>query len=169
MIRITGGKLRGRSLPAPVPEGVRPTSSRVREALFNLAGQDLQGMSMLDLCGGTGLIAIEAFSRGAEPVTVAERNRAAIRCIRTNIETLGLSIRIIAADTRATFLEPADFVFVDPPYAEPIVGWIERAGPLARQLLIVESTPDASWPQEAGSLRLDRVRTYGDSALAVYR
>ena len=65
MIRVTGGALRGRSLPARVPEGVRPTAGRVREAVFSMVGQDLRGWSVLDLFGGSGLIGIEAASRGA--------------------------------------------------------------------------------------------------------
>ncbi|MCE7957512.1 MAG: 16S rRNA (guanine(966)-N(2))-methyltransferase RsmD, partial [Acidobacteria bacterium ACB2] len=71
-LRITGGHLRGRVLEG-VPAGVRPTASRVREALFSMVGQDLRGWSVLDAFGGTGLLALEAVSRGAAPVVVVER------------------------------------------------------------------------------------------------
>ena len=67
MLRVTGGVLRGRVLPAPLPEGVRPTSARTREALFSIVGQDLEGLSFLDAFGGAGLIAIEAWSRTLKP------------------------------------------------------------------------------------------------------
>ena len=85
-IRITGGELRGRLIQG-VPEGVRPTAGRVREALFSMVGQALQGWSALDAFGGTGLLAFEAASRGAAPVTVVELRRPVARQIVARAET----------------------------------------------------------------------------------
>ena len=79
-MRITGGTLKGRVLPVPVSSGVRPTSSRVREALFSMVGNHLDGVTWLDAFGGAGLTALEASSRGAA-VTVFEKNGRAYRDI----------------------------------------------------------------------------------------
>lgn len=167
MIRLTGGGARGRVLPAPVPDGVRPTASRVREALFSMVGQDLRGWSVLDLCGGTGLIALEAASRGAGPVTVVDRAPAALAAIRKNAAAVGVEVHVRAGDARALRLDPADLVFVDPPYRDPIPAWLARAAPLARRCLVAEVRSGTSAPEVAG-FELDAERRYGDSTLLLY-
>lgn len=168
MIRVTGGALRGRVLPAAVAAGVRPTAGRVREAIFSMVGQDLAGWSMLDLCGGTGLMAIEAASRGAAPVTVVERSPQAAAAIRTNLERLGVPARVRVGDARRVPLDPADLVYLDPPFREPIEPWIARAAPLARRVLVAEARAGGEWPPAPEGFAPPRARTYGDTAVALY-
>ncbi len=166
MIRVTGGELRGRVLPARVPPNVRPTASRVREAVFSMVGQDLTGWSMLDLFGGTGLMAIEAASRGAAPVTVVDRNAASLACIRANVAAVGAPVKVVQGDAGSARVE-ADLVYLDPPFRDPIAPWLARAAPLCRRLLVAEARTPVDWPEIPG-FDLDRARAYGDTAVALY-
>lgn len=143
-LRITGGALRGRKLAVPPGLAVRPTAERVREALFNrLAhggfGRDgasiLPGARVLDLCCGTGALAFEALSRGADHATLVEADPATLRLARANAKALGVL-------DRCTFLAshlpgglppgPFDLVFFDPPYAgglyEPVLQALAASG-----------------------------------------
>jgi 16S rRNA (guanine(966)-N(2))-methyltransferase RsmD len=167
MIRITGGSLRGRVLPAAVPAGVRPTAGRVREAVFSMLGQRLDGWSMLDLFGGSGLMAIEAASRGAAPVTVVDRSAKSVACIRANAQALGAELRVVFGEASAR-MEPADLVYLDPPYRDPILPWLERAAACCRRVIVAEARAGVDWPEALPGFVLDRARTYGDSSVALY-
>ncbi len=120
-MRITGGALGGRRLVAPRGEHTRPTSDRVREALFQILGP-LDGARVLDLFAGSGALGIEALSRGASDGTFVDSAPAAIAAVRRNLETLDLEAEVRRADARA-FLNNAqrsarfyDLVLLDPPY-----------------------------------------------------
>lgn len=167
--RISGGRARGRVLPAEVPPSARPTSSRVREALFSLVGHDLEGLTVLDAFGGSGLLALEAWSRGAQ-VTVVERDRAALRRILENVRALGAEVRVVAGDVLrlASTLGAFDGVLVDPPYAMSPGPVVAALAPLARSWLVLETDADTD-PPDIEVLPLDRRRVYGGTALAVYR
>jgi len=122
-MRVITGKFRGRRL-ATVPPGVRPTSDRLRESLFNVLGTSVPGSYWVDLFAGTGAVGIEALSRGARFVLFNERDIRAYRCLRRNLELCGIAEGFQALRKDALGLagqlssaEPADFVFVDPPYA----------------------------------------------------
>jgi len=134
-MRIVGGQLRGRPLVAPGDAAIRPTSDRVREAIFNIlahgiAGYSLDGARVLDLFAGTGALGLEALSRGAAFCLFVEESADARALIRRNIEALGLTgvSKIFRRD--ATGLGPAGkhggarVVFLDPPYGR---GLAERA------------------------------------------
>jgi 16S rRNA (guanine(966)-N(2))-methyltransferase RsmD len=141
MMRITGGVLRGRTLIGQVPPGVRPTAAKVREALFSMIGQDLEGHSLLDAFGGMGLFAFEAFSRGAAPITIVEHHRRTAEGIRAQAAHLGVPIDLRVDDARKILDAPGapwDIIFLDPPYAEDPLPWAQRAAPRAATLL----TPD---------------------------
>ena len=86
-MRVVGGESRGRRLTAPVAKGVRPTSDRVRESIFDILGSlvDLSGLRVVDLFAGTGALGIEALSRGAGSVTFVESDAAAVAAIRANL------------------------------------------------------------------------------------
>ncbi len=175
MMIVTGGHLRGRALTALVPEGVRPTSARTREALFSILGQDLEGLSFLDVFGGSGAIALEAASRGAAPVTVTERAPLALAAIAANIATMKVAIDVRPLDA-STLASPegipkleADIVYLDPPFEDDIAMWITRLAPCARTVLVAEARDGATFPERAGHLPLDRTRRYGDTLLAIYR
>ncbi len=175
MIKLTGGTLRGRALAAEVPEGVRPTSSRTREALFSILGQDLSDVSFLDAFGGSGATALEAYSRGASPVIVVEKNPTARAVIGTNAAAFKAPLDLRNMDAaglvsaEGVALTQADVVYLDPPFDQEIGPWVTRLGPCALHVLVAEARTGAVFPETAGELPLDRVRTYGDSTLAVYR
>lgn len=119
-MRISSGHLGSRRLAAP-SKGVRPTSQRVREAIFSTLGDIIQGARVLDLFAGSGALGLEALSRGASEATFVDSSRASIEAIKKNIASLGLAprTRVIKADA-ASFvracLERFDVVFMDPPY-----------------------------------------------------
>lgn len=167
--RITGGRARGRPLPVAVPEGVRPTSSRVREALFSLVGHDLAGERVLDAFGGTGLLGLEAWSRGAE-VVVVERDPAVAARIRRNAEGLGagLDVRVGDVVALAPGLGRFHVVLADPPYRMAPGPLVEALAGCVGRVIVVETEAGTEVPDVAG-LVLDRRRTYGGTALAVYR
>ncbi len=119
----------------PDSEGLRPTPDRVRETLFNWLGQDLSGLSCLDLFAGSGALGIEAASRGAVRVVLVENSRPALAALAANVGLLdaGGRLEIVAADavkfasSRPSTASRFDVVFLDPPYKQ---GWLERVAPL---------------------------------------
>jgi 16S rRNA (guanine966-N2)-methyltransferase len=134
-MRVVGGQFRGRGLVTPADQAVRPTSDRVREAIFNIlahgvARRDLSGSKVLDLFAGTGALGIEALSRGAAQCLFVDDNADARGLIRNNIEGLGLTGITKVFKRDATALGEAgkygtfDLVFLDPPYGQ---GLGERA------------------------------------------
>ncbi len=169
-MRITGGRLRGRRVTVPDQPGVRPTSARVREALFSILGQDLDGWSMLDAFGGSGLMALEAASRGAGPVTAVERNRKVASALERSAAALGVPLDVRVGDARAALRNGVwDLVFLDPPYRDDPAGWLTAAASATRRILVIEHAASRSVPSAAADLQLDRTRRYGDSALSLYR
>lgn len=169
-LRLTGGVARGRVVRGPLGPGVRPTSARVREALFSLVGQDLAGQTFLDAYGGSGLIGLEAWSRGAR-VTVVEKDRRASREIAERGSAVGADWVVLHGDItrRASSLGGFDVVFADPPYDTPPAAVLRLLAPLAGRVLVLEVDARTAVPAEAGGLRLDRERTYGRTGLCVYR
>jgi 16S rRNA (guanine966-N2)-methyltransferase len=148
-VRVIAGTAKGVRL-APVPPGVRPVSDRAREGLFSSIGADVPGAEVLDLYAGSGALGIEALSRGAERATFVERNRAALRTIRQNLDRTRLSQRaeVVASEVSAFVSgrrEPDrrfDLVLADPPYDADVggleqvlealaAGWMEAGGAVA--------------------------------------
>lgn len=120
-VRIIGGQCRGRKLNFVEAEGLRPTPDSVREKLFNWLGQDLTGMSVLDLFAGSGALGFEAASRNAKKVVLADNNRKTTDMLRQNVRMLGLDqIEILDTDGPVYLKrssEKFDVVFLDPPFA----------------------------------------------------
>jgi 16S rRNA (guanine966-N2)-methyltransferase len=121
-MRIVRGNLGGRVLRAPPGADTRPTSEKVREAIFNIL-PDVEGMSVLDLFAGSGALGIEAVSRGAAHATFVDQGKAALTVIRSNLRDLGLDGKttVLSGDavTHAARHVPAapwQLVFIDPPY-----------------------------------------------------
>lgn len=176
-MRVVGGALGGRRLSAPQGMATRPTSDRVREALFNVLG-DLGGASVLDLYAGTGALAIEALSRGASRAVVVESARAALVVIRQNLDALGLSpcVKIVAQpvlralpNLRAS--APFDVVFLDPPYAllREAADVLEKVAPLcspSAAIVLEHASRDAA-PEPSALARIE-TRVYGDTAISLY-
>jgi 16S rRNA (guanine966-N2)-methyltransferase len=176
-VRVVGGTLGGRRLAAPRGAHTRPTSDRVREALFALLG-DVEGASVLDLFAGSGALGIEALSRGATHGTFVDSAPAAIAAVRRNLADLGLDEAAEAhrADARA-FLRKAratgrhyDLVFLDPPYrrATALGAVVSQALPpvLAPGARVV-SESDRRTPLELALRRVDE-RRYGDTLIRIH-
>jgi 16S rRNA (guanine(966)-N(2))-methyltransferase RsmD len=182
-MRITGGEFRSRALRAPKGSATRPTSDRVREALFSILGPRGAAGRVLDLYAGTGALGLEALSRGAEAVVFVERSKEAVAAIQANIEGLGVRAR---ARVLALPIERAlrglvtsegdafDLVFADPPYADVASGaavklleahvvGILRPG----ALLVLEHASRDETPGIAGLSPRDS-RTYGDTSVSFY-
>ncbi len=120
-VRIIGGRWRGSRIDVLDHEGLRPTPDRVRETLFNWLAPELRGARVLDCCAGSGVLGLEAASRGAGRVTLVEQERRAAATIETAVKRLdGPSIEVVHADV-ANYLQSTDerfdIVFIDPPYA----------------------------------------------------
>ncbi len=177
-MRIVGGRFRGRPLATPSDEATRPTSDRVREAIFNILAHgirdfDLEGAKVLDLFAGTGALGLEALSRGASFCLLVEESAEARALIRRNVEALGLTgvTKIFRRD--ATDLGAAGsrgghgLVFLDPPYgrdlAEPALTSAAAGGWLAPgAIAVIEERMGAAVTLPAGFELLDR-RTWGDT------
>ncbi|RDI32847.1 16S rRNA (guanine966-N2)-methyltransferase [Lentzea flaviverrucosa] len=173
--RIVAGTAGGRRLKVP-PKGTRPTSDRVREALFSSleALIDLDGVRVLDLYAGSGALGLEALSRGAGHATFVESDKRAADVLKGNAQELGFANAVVVNRTAEAYVlaegEEFDVVFADPPYA---VGDDELAKVLhgivprltADAILIVERasrSAEPAWPEEVESLRAKR---YGDTAV----
>jgi len=139
-VRIIGGEWRRRVLRFPDSEGLRPTPDRVRETLFNWLGQDLTGLTCLDLFAGSGALGFEAGSRGAEKVTMIEFSPKVFDALQSNARLLDKKgcLQTVRADAVkfASSLRAAgsrfDVLFLDPPYKQ---GWIDRLMPLLPELV----------------------------------
>ena len=182
-MRIIGGAARGRRLKAPRGRAVRPTSDRVREALFDILSPRISGSRFLDLFAGAGAVGLEALSRGAREVVLVEANERAAKVIRENAAALGGADRITlvrakaAAAVRGLAASGAKFdvVFLDPPYRHRAV--LERTlaqvarpdGILAPDAIVVaEHDARAPSPSAVGMLSLQRSRRFGEAALTFF-
>jgi 16S rRNA (guanine966-N2)-methyltransferase len=177
--RIIAGRFGGRRLKVP-DDGTRPTSDRVREALFSMlaARIDLDGAHVLDLYAGSGALGIEALSRGAATATFVDARRKASGVITANVAALGLAPDAqVVTSSVSTFLagspsQPFDLVFSDPPYAiDPaeIEDDLARLGERwvsADALIILERArrTSVSWPED---LEVILTKMYGDTAVDV--
>jgi len=177
-MRVTGGIGRGRRLKVPAGAQVRPTSDKVKQALFNILGDKVEGGAFLDLFAGAGGIGIEALSRGAGRVVFVDAAKSSLAAVKQNIEQLGFGERAEVVLSKAeSFLKrpagPFDLVFLDPPYAEemqPLLEMVAGAGILKpHSIVIAEHFKKQVSPERAGTLALYREARYGDTVLAFYR
>jgi 16S rRNA (guanine966-N2)-methyltransferase len=179
-LRIVGGEFRGRKLRVP-ERGVRPTSEKAREAIFDILGPGrLAGARVLDLYAGTGALGIEALSRGAGRADFAERDPATAKLLRENLAALGLDhrSRVVIADLDrgawpGDLAGPWNLVFLDPPYAgEGGARWLDRlaraAWPPDGGVVVYEHRSGSTVPPPPG-LALAVERAYGDTAVSIYR
>jgi 16S rRNA (guanine(966)-N(2))-methyltransferase RsmD len=136
-VRIVGGAWRSRLLEVADVPGLRPTPDRVRETVFNWLGQDLSGLRCLDLFAGTGILGFEAASRGADAVTLVERDPRALAALARGRETLQATrVEVIRGDAvkfAQTTPNNFDVVFLDPPYKQ---GWLDRIEPHLERILV---------------------------------
>lgn len=181
-MRIVGGTFRGRQIAAPGSDGVRPTSDRVREAVFNILahgvpGLTLEGARVLDLFAGTGALGLEALSRGAAYCLFVEVDAEARGLVRRNVEALGLTgvskiFRRDATDMgRALDRDRSSLAFLDPPYGKGLGeralasllsgGWLE-----AGAIVVLEEQAGAQIALPPGFNEIDR-RAWGETQVVI--
>lgn len=177
-MRVIAGSLKGRRLETPTWPGLRPTSDKLRETLFNVLGARVEGARVADLGAGTGAVGIEALSRGAAEVAFLDADRRACRLIARNLERAGVragyTIVHSTVEDAPRRLGPGGFdvVFLDLPYGDP---GLDRAIAAAARLvapagcLVVEHARRREVPERAAALERVRVVRSGDSALSLFR
>jgi 16S rRNA (guanine(966)-N(2))-methyltransferase RsmD len=176
-MRIVAGSVGGRVLRAPPGADTRPTSEKVREAIFNIL-PDVEGMQVLDLFAGSGALGIEALSRGATHATFVDQGKTALAAVRGNLETLGLAARAtvlsgdaVALAARHVPASPWQLVFIDPPYRSDLA--LRSASALAHLAegasVVIEHDRRHVPPDELGSLLRTDQRRYGDTMVSFYR
>lgn len=176
-MRIIGGRWRNTRLQVPQVQGLRPTSDRVRETLFNWLMPKLPGARVLDLFAGSGALGLEAVSRGAASAQLVERDPALVAALRGVVDKLGAQAQVqIAAADALRWLEtapalPADIVFIDPPFADGL--WAQVIERLPRHLaegawLYVEA-PATAMPQLPPGWQLHREGGTREVGHALYR
>jgi 16S rRNA (guanine966-N2)-methyltransferase len=170
------GQFGGRTLVAPGGRLTRPTSDRVREALFSVLGSHVPEARVLDLFAGSGALAIEALSRGARSAVFVDSSAAAVAAVRRNLSSLGISAEVVRSSA-LRYLERArsdarqyDLVFLDPPYRQASTLGRELtdalAPVLARDARVV-SESDRRAPLQLGFALLDE-RRYGDTLIRIH-
>jgi 16S rRNA (guanine(966)-N(2))-methyltransferase RsmD len=173
--RIVAGAARGRRLRTPEGTTTRPTSEKVRAAIFNLLGQHFEGGSALDLYAGSGALGFEALSRGCARAVFVESDRRAVEALRANAAHLGWTDRADVRHGRVQDLVarlPGGFTlaFVDPPYADGPAEALALLGPLLASggRCVAEHDAKAPPPERVGPLGLVDRRRYGGTGLSIY-
>lgn len=177
-MRVVAGRVKGHRLRAPHGMETRPTSDKVREAIFAILGDRFAGLPVLDLFAGTGALGIEALSRGAEHAVFVERRGMACRIIQENLRHTHLEgeARVLCMPVeRALGLldEPFGLVLLDPPYAFPNIRGIMTMLGEARVIgddttVVFEHSPRVAVEERHGRLVLQRRKVYGDTAVSIF-
>ena len=174
-MRIVAGEWRGRRIQSPTWDGLRPTSDRLRETLFNILGPSVRGARVLDGFAGTGAIGIEALSRGAAAVTFVERDPRAVTLIEANLAALGATGVIMRAGLADAVTrlggQVFDLIILDPPYGNTAAADALDAVPALASRgtrVVVEHATRHPPPAERAGLRLTRTVAAGDSGLSFY-
>jgi 16S rRNA (guanine966-N2)-methyltransferase len=180
-MRVVGGELRGRKLSVTRGRLIRPTSDRVREAIFDILGPGWTFRRVLDLFAGTGSLGIEALSRGAEKAVFVEQGKGALTVLKGNLKALGLQSRswVLAVPVKKGIAvlgerrEVFDLVFMDPPYGKAVAGKaieeIARYGILAASGVLVAEHASRDSISLPDGLELTRQRRYGDTAVSFFQ
>jgi len=184
-LRVIAGSLKGRRLATPDWPGLRPTSDRLRETLFNIVAPRIASARVIDGYAGTGAVGIEALSRGASHVTFIEADPRAVRLIEQNLDRCGIDpeaddrcsiirgsfTNVVRAAPTAPMHRDVDLILLDPPYDEPDIEavLVAAAHVLAPSgLIVLEHARRRVLPASVDGLRLARTVPSGDSALAIF-
>ena len=183
-MRIVAGSAKGRALQGPKPSSghIRPTADRVRETIFNMLGQFLDGQAVLDLYAGTGALGLEALSRGAGRVVLVDQDREAQALCRLNTDALGFAAQVSilaqpvarAVETLGKKGERFELIFADPPYAarvvETVLEAVAASGVAAPGgMVVVEHDKREDSPEAHAGLTRDDQRRFGDTLVSFYR
>ena len=182
-MRITGGEVKGRRLASFRGMNIRPTADRVREAIFNIIGQNLSGLKVLDLFAGTGSMGLESLSRGAQQAVFVDKSQQAINLIKKNIELCGYQTSGVTLKKNLDKAIPIsyplpgkifDLVFIDPPYRKNMASFLLAELSLCKMLssetlVVVESFKTEILPSSIENLLMEMTRLYGDTRISIYR
>lgn len=181
-MRITGGKVKGRHLASVKGLSIRPTSDRVREAVFDLIGQHWEGKRVLDLFAGTGSLGLEALSRGASEALFVDYSPYALKLLKKNIERCGFAhcSKIMRRDLGKTIPGKHPFgknffhlLFMDPPYRKnlipKVVGHLGVSSLLSPgALMVAECAKRENPPSRIHPFVMNDTRIYGDTRITIY-
>lgn len=176
-MRITGGQARGRLVPSPSGLAVRPTASKIRQAFFNILQAKVGQCDFLDVFAGTGLMGLEALSRGANSLVAVEENRHMVKTLEESLKFLGFQGQVIAGDYRHVLatLPPLQFdiIFADPPYKTNYPAFLVQAVEAYELLkeggiLAIEHKHGYAFSEELARLRCYDRRQYGQTALSFF-
>src|SRR5581483_3882895 len=180
-MRIIAGTLKGRKLSAPAGLELRPTSDRVKEALFNIISNQIEGAAFLDLYAGTGSVGMDALSRGASEVVFVENNKRHLHYLKKNVSSCSFQGRAEIFNISALdFLKKVrrstrlfDFIFIDPPYGsnevEKILPMLQEGDMIRNQgMVIIEHFHKKTLPEKSGNLFFLKKYKYGETVLSFY-
>jgi len=176
-VRIISGTFGGRSIEGSGTDRTHPMSERIRNALFNKIGREIEKADVLDAFAGSGSLGLESISRGAASVTFIEKDRIAAKIIDNNIQLLKVQdnaklIKTSVSSWITTSGQDAQFdvIFADPPFHDPQLSTVEKLFPLLKPngLMVLSYPGRGEMPTETGVVVVDN-RSYGNAALAFYR
>lgn len=176
-MRVITGTARGRRLITLEGEDVRPTTDRVKEALFSIIQFEIEGRKILDLFAGSGQLGIEALSRGAKSAVFVDLSKKSVDVVKQNLESTGLGKNAIVLNTdsiafAASRADRYDVAFLDPPYR---TGLLQKALPLTANIMneggviVCEAPFDEELPETAGNFKMTKEYKYGKIKLVTYR
>ncbi len=178
VLYIIAGEYKGRKIEMPADRDIRPTPGKVKEAIFSIVGHDLDEAVVIDLFAGTGNLGLEALSRGASKVYFGEKTRTGFDIISKNISAFGAEnrSRLIRGDWETVLSlihEPADLIFLDPPYEagllESCVNTISRKNLLTDGGIIVsEHDVRQVLPHMIGGFSIWKSKKYGNTSITLY-
>lgn len=181
-MRVISGQAKGRPLKAVPGQTTRPTSDKVKEALFSIIGPYFDGERVLDLFAGTGGLGIEALSRGAGSAVFVDANPRSVEVVRRNLNATGLAAQaeVYRNDAKKAIKalakkgQPFDLVFLDPPYimqnCDQFLLEMEERGLIAEgAVAVIEHASETGYPERIGAFERERLAKYGETALSVYR
>ena len=171
IVRIIAGEFKSRRLVAPEGDQTRPTPDRLREALFSALGNCVEDKVFLDAYAGSGSVGIEALSRGAKRAIFVEKHPKALAALRANLASLGLTDRatvITTAVSRALATQPADIIFLDPPYDRESEYSLAMEAIPECKLLLVQHSIRLTLPEVSGELTRVRQMRQGDNVVSFY-
>jgi len=180
-LRVISGKLKGKKLSATKGLSLRPTSDRVKEAIFDILQDQVQGQKVLDLFAGTGALGIEAISRGAQKAIFIEKNPPSLKALRKNIEDchLGQQVEILAREAREGIKilegrrESFALVFLDPPYgkglAEKTLASLSQSSIVAPEALIITEHATTEEIRPTPPLQVIDERKYGRTKISIFQ
>jgi len=174
---ITGGEARGRRIASPEGLAVRPTASKIRQAFFNILGRRLAGGHFLDVFAGSGLMGLEALSRGAADLVAIEESGKLVTAIESSLKMLGSEAEIIRGDFRRVLPTLSrwtfDVAYADPPYKSPFAATVLRIiddNCVIKKdgILAIEHAKGFKFPDDLKALRFTECRLYGQTGISFF-